>query len=408
MNGALEQLEQMPVNGSIQPGGSELGGPHAGPRSAGTTPPGKKKKGTGAIGVLGLASLAFFAVAGTPAGSEDTIAAAGPRLGLAGFLLMPLVWSIPEALVTAELATTFPHNGGFVIWVTEAFGQRLGYQEGLLKWVSGTLDNAVYPVMMLNYVMKVSSTGLGLPYPLPCLRRFTRDMTLPGPKAPILCFLGTVVPCSSTRHPRCCGHGLACLQVTTAFDSDTAQMAFPIAVVFVLSTAQATGLEIVGVTSSVLILVTLLPFLVMIVLGLPQVEPSRLLVEREEPVAWALFLTNLFWNLNYWDSVSTIAAEAENPGQTFPRALTIAVSLTVLMYVLTLGVAIGTAEEGHDWDSSELADAGKWIAGEWLQIWIVISVAISAAGLYLAEISTDIFMLSGMAEMGMMPKVNPT
>ena len=35
-----------------------------------------------------------------------------------GFLLMPLVWSLPEALVTAELATTFPSNAGFVeTWI---------------------------------------------------------------------------------------------------------------------------------------------------------------------------------------------------------------------------------------------------------------------------------------------------
>ena len=27
---------------------------------------------------------------------------------------MPLVWSVPEALVTAELATCFPSNAGFV------------------------------------------------------------------------------------------------------------------------------------------------------------------------------------------------------------------------------------------------------------------------------------------------------
>ena len=31
-----------------------------------------------------------------------------------GFLVMPLVWSVPEALVTAELSTTFPSNSGFV------------------------------------------------------------------------------------------------------------------------------------------------------------------------------------------------------------------------------------------------------------------------------------------------------
>ena len=42
----------------------------------------------------------------------------GPLLGLLGFLLMPAVWSVPEALVAAELATAFPSNGGYVTWVT--------------------------------------------------------------------------------------------------------------------------------------------------------------------------------------------------------------------------------------------------------------------------------------------------
>ena len=174
MNTAMPAITHAHIIGQVQ---QEPGTGHDRPP---TEKKNKKNKKNKAIGVLGLASLAFFAVAGSPAGSEDTIAAAGPRLGLAGFLLMPLVWSIPEAMITAELATAFPHNGGYVVWVTEAFGERLGYQEGLLKWVSGTLDNAVYPVMMLNYVMKI----------------------------------------------------------TTAFDSDVAQMAFPIAVVVVLSTAQ--------------------------------------------------------------------------------------------------------------------------------------------------------------------------
>lgn len=51
------------------------------------------------IGVLGLASIAFYAVAGSPAGSEDAVGAAGPLLAMLGFLLMPFVWGVPESLV---------------------------------------------------------------------------------------------------------------------------------------------------------------------------------------------------------------------------------------------------------------------------------------------------------------------
>lgn len=38
------------------------------------------------------------------------------------------VWSVPEALITAELATAFPENGGYVVWVTAAFGEFWGFQ----------------------------------------------------------------------------------------------------------------------------------------------------------------------------------------------------------------------------------------------------------------------------------------
>ncbi len=27
-----------------------------------------------------------------------------------GFLILPLVWSVPEALITAEMSTAFPEN----------------------------------------------------------------------------------------------------------------------------------------------------------------------------------------------------------------------------------------------------------------------------------------------------------
>jgi hypothetical protein len=48
-------------------------------------------------------------VAGSPAGSEDAVGAAGPLLAMIGFLLMPFVWGVPESLVrhrTPTLATS--------------------------------------------------------------------------------------------------------------------------------------------------------------------------------------------------------------------------------------------------------------------------------------------------------------
>lgn len=59
---------------------------------------------------------------------QDAVSAGGPLLAILGFLILPLVWSVPEALITAELATTFPENSGYVAWVTAAFGPFWGFQ----------------------------------------------------------------------------------------------------------------------------------------------------------------------------------------------------------------------------------------------------------------------------------------
>jgi len=85
-------------------------------------------------------------------GAQDAVSTGGPALALLGFLVLPLVWSVPEALVTAELATAFPEDSGYVAWVTAAFGPFWGFQEGWWSWLSGVTDNSVYPVLLLSYV----------------------------------------------------------------------------------------------------------------------------------------------------------------------------------------------------------------------------------------------------------------
>lgn len=104
---------------------------------------------------LPLVALIFFDVSGGPFGTEDAVNAASPFLALLGFVLLPLVWSLPEALITAELATTFPENSGFVAWVTAAYGPYAGWMEGWFKWLSGVTDNAIYPVSCISIEIDV-------------------------------------------------------------------------------------------------------------------------------------------------------------------------------------------------------------------------------------------------------------
>ena len=89
---------------------------------------GQVRKRRSKIGLLPLVTLIFFDVSGGPFGTEDSVSGGGPLLALAGFFLFPFVWSVPEALVTAELATAFPEDAGYVAWVTAAFGPFWGFQ----------------------------------------------------------------------------------------------------------------------------------------------------------------------------------------------------------------------------------------------------------------------------------------
>ena len=66
------------------------------------------------------------------AAGQDAVSSGGPLLAVLGFCILPLLWSVPEALITAELATAFPENSGYVAWVTAAFGPFWGFQVGHL------------------------------------------------------------------------------------------------------------------------------------------------------------------------------------------------------------------------------------------------------------------------------------
>src|SRR6516164_1616331 len=100
----------------------------------------------------GLIALTFFCVAGGAFGIEDAVAAAGPFVVLLMILVLPWLWSFPTALMTAELSTAMPENGGYVVWVEKAFGRFWGFQEGWLSWLCSFADNALYPVMFVDYL----------------------------------------------------------------------------------------------------------------------------------------------------------------------------------------------------------------------------------------------------------------
>ncbi|CAL1386139.1 unnamed protein product [Linum trigynum] len=304
----------------------------------------KKKQLT----LIPLIFLIYFEVAGGPYGEEPAVQAAGPLYAILGFLIFPFIWSIPEALITAELSTAYPGNGGFVIWADRAFGPFFGSLMGSWKFLSGVINVAAFPVLCIDYLKKV-------------------------------------IPALQSGWPR-----------TISIWGSTLFLSF----------LNYTGLVIVGYFAVFLGIVSLSPFIIMSILAIPKIKPRRWISLGDKGVKkdWNLFFNTLFWNLNFWDSVSTLAGEVDKPAKTFPLALLIAVIFTCVSYLIPLFAVIGAvAVEQSAWESGFHATAAELIAGKWLKYWVEIGAALSAVGLFEAQLSSCVYQLLGMADLGILP-----
>lgn len=83
-----------------------------------------------------------------PFGIEGAVQAAGPGPTLLGILLLPLVWGLPQALITAELASLVDENGGSVLWVVRGLGPYWGFMCSWNSFLSGLVDLPLYAMML--------------------------------------------------------------------------------------------------------------------------------------------------------------------------------------------------------------------------------------------------------------------
>jgi len=337
------------------------------------------------LGVITLTILVFYNVSGGPFGIEASVRSAGNRMALLGFLLGPLIFSFQEALLTAELGTTFPEAGAGVAWVEEAFGAKAGWICGYLGWISGATDNAIYPVLFLDYLREM-------------LGQKNRDSSSASN-------LAAESDASASDESR-----------ITSF----LLLAFSSAV---LGYINWRGLAVVGQLSVWIAVIAMSPFVIMTVVGSFHVNPERWLewpsTSQQQGsdesssgvfhnIEWAPFVNNLFWNLNSFDSAGSFAGEIE--AAKFHKAMLWSTLLVAICYFLPLLVAIGASPPSSqrrpgDWDDGYLAVVNSELVGPWLGAWTVMAAGISNIGLFQAELSADAFQLMGMADRGHVPKI---
>jgi amino acid transporter len=297
-----------------------------------------------ALNLAGLVALTFFCVAGGAYGLEDAIGAAGPMIVLVGILTLPWLWSFPTALMTAELATAMPEDGGYVIWVERAFGRFWGFQEGWLSWLCSFADNALYPVMFVDYLVYLNG-GMS-----PAERWLTG-----------------------------------------------------VGVISFVSWLNVRGIRVVGFTSVVFTLLVLAPFVVMVGLGAPKVDTVHWFA-RAAVIDWPLLLSTLLWNTSGWDNAGCCAGEVIRPNRTYPRAMALTVALVTAVYLLPVAVAVSADTQWANWQEGHLPEIAAAIGGGWLGTWLAVAALISAVGLFNALLCTSSRVSYAMARRAMLPR----
>ena len=300
--------------------------------------------------IVPLIAATFFMVSGGPYAIEDILGGAGFAWAIVIFLLLPLVWSLPTALMIGELASAIPAEGGFYVWVRRALGPFWGYQEGWLSLSASVFDMAIYPAFVVDY-----------------LGRFNPGLTAGW-------------------------HGFA----------------WSLGVVALCCIWNLRGAPAVGEGSVWMSVLLLAPFAVLVGMGLWYGFRYHPALQSSGPASTEALSTAVMvamWNYMGWDNASTVAQEVESPQKAYPLAMLVSTGLVALTYILPLaavglaGISIASFQTG-DWTT-----AAREIGGPWLGWAVAAGGVITGVGMFNALVMSYSRLPLAMAEDRMLPPV---
>lgn len=298
--------------------------------------------------LLPLAAATYFMVSGGPYGIED-ILGAGYAHALIILLALPLLWSLPTALMIGELASALPEDGGFYVWVRRALGPFWGYQEAWLSLAASIFDMAIYPTMFVLY-------------------------------------LGRLEP---------------------AWTAGWHAAVWELGLIAVCCVWNLLGAPAVGDGSMGLFVLLLSPFAVLVafavVRGAHPAHPAAPAIATHAGLTTAILVA--MWNYMGWDNASTVAREVDDPQRNYPRAVLMAAAIVMLSYVVPLGAMAWARVPVGAFTTGSWADVARAMAGTWLALAIVAGGTLTALGMFNALTMSYARLPMAMAEDGLLPPV---
>lgn len=310
------------------------------------------------VPLLPLIAATYFMVSGGPYGLEDIVGQAGYARALLLLCIVPVLWSLPTALMVGELASAMPEEGGFYVWVTRALGRFWGFQEAWLSLVASIFDMAIYPALAVAYLAQLD----------PALVAGSRGVLL------------------------------------------------SVAIVALCVAWNLRGALTVGRSSLWMFALLLTPFIGILLFGLwSTAAPFHAVSFGTRPLHGSLTTALLFamWNYMGWDNSSTIAREVENPQRNYIRAMLAAVLLVTFSYVLPVAVVALAGVPASTFVTGAWAAAARSLAAAhvgaraaaWLGISVVAGGALTGLAMFNSLTLSYARVPASMAEDGLLPKV---
>jgi amino acid transporter len=301
-------------------------------------------------GLLYFVFVMFAYTTGGPFGLEEMVTTSGPGMTLIYLLIIPLFWSIPVSLATAELTTAIPVEGGFYRWVRVSHGDMWGFLTGWWNWSASWLLGSSYAVLFTDYL-----TGY---------------------------FPGLV----GWKH-----------------------YAVSLALIALFAYINIRGIEMVGVVATILGICILLPVALECALAATKLHhnPFQPVVPPHVP-PFQIFGVGLalgLWLYSGYEQCSSVAEEIENPQKSYPLALAIVVPMSVATYFLPASLSLAALGNWQDWNTTYLTTAARLIGGSWLGFLMTVAAVLCTVSLLNATMLTSTRMPSTMSEDGYLPPV---